>query len=213
MLNPMPSKTITLYYFHDPMCSWCWGYRPVWQQLKSALPIQMNVQNKLAGLAPDTEEVMPLQLQARIQNYWQEIESLLGTDFNFDFWRNNQPRRATYKACRAVLAATNQGHEEAMIEAIQQAYYLRALNPSDSDVLVQLANELGLNVSQFTEDLEAELTHQQLDHQVAFTRAAPIAGFPALLLQVRDELHTIAVDYKDYRPTLAEITALLNTEV
>ncbi|MFT6977114.1 MAG: putative protein-disulfide isomerase, partial [Shewanella psychromarinicola] len=27
----MPNTT--LYYVHDPMCSWCWGYRPTWDTL------------------------------------------------------------------------------------------------------------------------------------------------------------------------------------
>jgi putative protein-disulfide isomerase len=27
----------TLYYVYDPMCSWCWGYKPVWLQIKEAV--------------------------------------------------------------------------------------------------------------------------------------------------------------------------------
>jgi hypothetical protein len=29
----MTSSSDTLFYIHDPMCSWCWGFRSVWQQL------------------------------------------------------------------------------------------------------------------------------------------------------------------------------------
>ncbi|MDF4306582.1 DsbA family protein, partial [Vibrio parahaemolyticus] len=25
---------IKLYYVHDPMCSWCWGYKPTIEKLK-----------------------------------------------------------------------------------------------------------------------------------------------------------------------------------
>ena len=200
-------KASILTYFHDPMCSWCWGYRPVWQQLKAALPAAIEVQNVLGGLAPDSKEVMPLELQMQIQGYWRHIESTLGTTFNFDFWKNNQPRRATYKACRAVLAAKNQGREEVMIEAIQQAYYLRAMNPSDTAVLVQLATEIGLHSGQFSDDLEAEKTYQQLAQQIDLTCAAPIAGFPSLVLEVAGRQLPVRVDYKDYRLTLAQIKA------
>ena len=24
-----PKPSVTLYYIHDPMCSWCWAFRPV----------------------------------------------------------------------------------------------------------------------------------------------------------------------------------------
>jgi putative protein-disulfide isomerase len=41
-----------LYYYHDPMCSWCWGYRPVADQLFSSLPAWITRVNVLGGLAP-----------------------------------------------------------------------------------------------------------------------------------------------------------------
>ena len=204
------SKPIaTLYYFHDPMCSWCWGYRPSWQRLKAELPDSVAVVNVLGGLAPDTDETMPLALQAQIQSYWRRIESELGTEFNFEFWSKNQPRRATYKACRAVIAASLQGYEEAMIEAIQRGYYLRAINPSDTQILITLAAELGLKTAQFSADLEADSTHQQLAQQISVAYAAPIIGFPSLLLQVADQQSPVAVDYKDHRTTLGKIIAVL----
>jgi putative protein-disulfide isomerase len=55
------------------------------------------------------------------------------------------PRRSTYAACRAVIAARRQnpGYEEKMILAIQQAYYLEARNPADSHTLIELASEIG----------------------------------------------------------------------
>ena len=192
------------------MCSWCWGYRPVWLQLKAALPVTLKIQNVLGGLAPDTDEVMPPELQAQIQAHWRRVESELGTRFNFDFWTKNQPRRATYKACRAVLAASLQGHEEAMIEAIQNAYYVRALNPSQSSVLVQLAVELSLDVERFRADLDANKTHQLLARQVAFSRASQIAGFPSLVLARAGQQQPVQIDYKDYRVSLAQIKALSN---
>lgn len=195
----------TLYYFHDPMCSWCWGYRPVWQQLKAALPADIKVENVLGGLAPDTDAPMPDELKKQIQAHWRRIRMELGTAFNFDFWSNNTPRRSTYPACRAVLAADRQGQQEEMIEAIQQAYYLRALNPSDIAALEQLATELELDVERFCSDVESGELNEALMQQVSFSRSANIAGFPSLLLRCDGEEFPIAIDYQDYRPTLAQI--------
>lgn len=208
----MPTFSSTLYYFHDPMCSWCWGYRPVWQQLKSALPADIQVENVLGGLAPDTNEPMPEELQRQIQAHWRRIRMELGTEFNFDFWSNNVPRRSTYPACRAVLAADRQGQQEAMIEAIQRAYYLRALNPSNTEVLTQLAAELSLDVERFCSDVESDELDEALMHQVRFSRSANIAGFPSLLLRCDGEELPIAIDYQDYRPTLAQIEVAIRPD-
>lgn len=40
-----------------------------------------------------------------------------------------------------------------MLDAIQQAYYLRAISPHEEATHRQLAQELGLNVSQFEHDV------------------------------------------------------------
>ncbi len=200
-----------LYYFHDPMCSWCWGYRPAWQSLKAALPTDVRVENILGGLAADSNEPMPSELQAHIKGHWRHIEGELGTAFNFDFWTENQPRRSTYQACRAVLSARRQGLEEVMIEAIQRGYYLRAMNPSNDDVLAQLAREIGLDETEFCADLVSEDVQQQLTEQIEFSRTTNISGFPSLFLSCvgngegERKVLPITIDYKDYRATLDQI--------
>ena len=121
------------------MCSWCWAFNPSWQSLKAQLEGHLNIHYLLGGLAPDSAEIMPLTLQKTIQSYWQTIEQKVpGTRFNYDFWKHCQPRRSTYPACRAVIAATrmDQNQQQAIIMGIQKAYYLQAKNPSDETVLI-----------------------------------------------------------------------------
>lgn len=195
----------TLYYFHDPMCSWCYGYRPTWKALRENLPASIKVINVLGGLAPDSDEPMPDQMKDYIQGCWRRINSELGAEFNFDFWKKCRPRRSTYPACRAVIAAANQGNEEAMIVAIQDAYYRRAMNPSDLDTLIRLAEELALDVNRFAEDLKAEATEQTLQQQLRQTRTAPVSGFPSLVLEREGHMSPVMLDYHDYKVSLAMI--------
>lgn len=112
-----------LYYVYDPMCSWCWGYKPVWDKIQQALRDKIDIELLVGGLAPDSDVAMPQEMQQQIAAYWKKIENYLGTPFNYDFWTQNVPRRSTYPACRAVLAARQQGSEQMMLEAIQRAYY------------------------------------------------------------------------------------------
>ena len=99
-----------LYYVHDPMCSWCWGYRPTAELLFADLPKDIVRENVLGGLAPDSDEPMSDELLQRIPKHWRTIREMLGTEFNFDFWTECAPRRSTYPACRAVIAASFQVH-------------------------------------------------------------------------------------------------------
>lgn len=198
-----------LYYIHDPMCSWCWGFAPTWRRIRAALPSDLKVEYVLGGLAPDTDQPMPAEMRAYLQQTWQTIAARLGTEFNFAFWDRCQPRRATYPACRAVIAADRQGAGEAMIEAIQRAYYLQARNPSDDDTLIALAGETGLDRDAFAQDLRDPGTAAELARQVALARALGAAGFPSLVYQAATGERTLLRhDYLDPRPTLAQLGEL-----
>jgi putative protein-disulfide isomerase len=95
----------TLYYVHDPMCSWCWGFEPTRRQLFAALEGRLQIERLVGGLAPDTDEPMPATMRNMLQQTWHRIAiSIPGTEFNFEFWEKCQPRRATYPANRAVIA-------------------------------------------------------------------------------------------------------------
>lgn len=201
----MPGLPARLYYIHDPMCSWCWAYRPVLLQLRKKLPVEIQWQNVLGGLAADNDQPMPEQTREMIQGHWRQIESSLGTPFNFDFWIKNEPRRDTYKACRAVIAASFQQAEEAMIESIQKAYYLRAMNPSDLPVLSGLAVELGLDRALFEADQVSAKTEIELRRQLMLRNRLGVRSFPSLVLEQGARRELISHDYGGYVNTLLEI--------
>lgn len=200
----------TLYYIHDPMCSWCWAFRPVLSQLRSRLPKTVTLEKLLGGLAPDTTQPMPEAMQMQLEQTWRRIEqSVPGTHFNHDFWKHNTPRRATYPACRAVLAAREQGAEETMLAAIQKAYYLQARNPSDSDTLQQLAGELGLDTAAFAEALHSGRIQQRLEAEISHARSLGADSYPSLVLEVDGNPWPVPVDYDDPNAMLANIEWML----
>jgi len=197
-----------LYYIHDPMCSWCWAFRPVWDELRRALPTAVGVSYVLGGLAPDSLSPMSLALQRQIQQHWHTIqERVPATVFNFDFWQQNTPRRSTYPACRAVIAAKNQGldYEDAMVLAIQQAYYLHAQNPSDDEVLLACAASLGLDMQRFASELHSHQCKQQLMSDIRLSQSLGATGFPSLVLNVHGEYHFIDVDYGHFEAIMEKI--------
>jgi putative protein-disulfide isomerase len=148
---------------------------------------------------------MPLKQQKTIAGYWKKIAEQTGATFNFEFWDKCQPRRSTYPACRAVLAARKQDAEQAMIDAIQHAYYLRAMNPSDNSTLITLAGELGLDDKQFAADLVSPEIQAALEQDFALRRRIGVYSFPSLVLSHGDELIPIEVDYQTYQTSLDKI--------
>jgi len=68
----------TLYYIHDPMCSWCYAFKPVLEQLRQQLKKHysdtLRFENLLGGLAADTQSPMPAQMRQQLRATWQHIE-------------------------------------------------------------------------------------------------------------------------------------------
>lgn len=201
--------TYTLYLFHDPMCSWCWAYRPVSDKLQETLPGQFRLEKILGGLAPDSDKPMSDALMKTLPQTWQRIHDMLGTEFNLDFWTSCAPRRSTYPACRAVIAADYQNAGDQMIDAIQKAYYLGAMNPSDVETLEALAAELNLNTEKFAASMRSVETEEELKRQVTFTRRAPISGFPSLCLDIDGQLTPVVQDYRSHTATIEHAQQLL----
>ena len=204
-----------LFYIHDPMCSWCWGFAGVAKQLFNSLPKNVVVQRLLGGLAADNDQPMPREQQKSIQENWLRIENKIpGVKFNFDFWHECQPRRSTYPACRAVIAARLQGDEydETMTARIQQAYYEEARNPSDNETLIELAIDLGLDQQRFSSDLVAEASQQTLMNEIQLSRDLHADSFPSLVFKAGDSVWPVAIDYLDASPMLELIEMFLQIE-
>lgn len=203
----------TLYYVHDPMCSWCYGFGPALARLLAALPTRITVVRLLGGLAPDSEEPMTPEMRLRLQQTWQRIQHRIPeTRFNHAFWTRCEPKRSTWPACRAVIAARAQdaAFDDAMTSAIQRAYYLEARNPSERDTLIELAREIGADANRFAADLDSDRTRNILAGEMAKAAALGVEGFPSLVLDCDGSRWRIPVDYVDHGPMadlIAELTA------
>ncbi|MDH5359971.1 MAG: DsbA family protein, partial [Gammaproteobacteria bacterium] len=178
-----PEKSPILYYIHDPMCSWCWGFKSAWDRMRDRLADRVEIRYVVGGLAPECHDPMPMDMREMLEQTWQRVSEKTGARFNHDFWRNNTPMRSTYPACKAVLLARDAGKELEMLSAIQALYYQQAGNPSEYEALCTLASELGMDVESFRQSIQAEATEQRLRAEIMFAESLGAQGFPSLVLE------------------------------
>jgi len=198
-----------LYYVHDPMCSWCWAFNKTWAAVQASLPNSIEVRYLLGGLAPDSDQPMPVQLQQAISQGWHRIQQQVpGTEFNHDFWTVCKPRRSTYPSSRALIAARtlDKTAEKSMLLAIQQAYYLQAKNPADDGVLIACAEQLGLDKNDFAELLNHPSTQQQLLMEIKLARGMGANSFPSIVLQQGEHTRLLRYDYNDPQVLLNQLS-------
>jgi len=173
----------------------------------------IRIKTIVGGLAPDTTKLMPVELQQKIKQTWHRIEQTVPNMlFNYDFWIINTPVRSTYPACRAVLAARQQGAdvEDKMIGAIQTAYYQKAKNPSLESTLLECALEVGLDANRFADDLTSNEIEEVLQNEIRKARKLGVISYPSLLLEHNGRLFPVTVDYLDHETMIREIVSILD---
>jgi putative protein-disulfide isomerase len=204
-----------LYYVHDPMCSWCWGFDKTRRELFERLQDEeLEIVRLLGGLAPDASDPMPAEMQDYLQQTWRRIQQRIpGTRFNFDFWTECEPKRSTWPACRAVIAARVQGpeYDEIMTRAIQEAYYLQARNPSEVSVLIDLAGEIGLDTLRFMAAMKSPVTQEVFDNEMRRARAMNATSFPSLVLEIENRFWPVPIDYMNADTMLASLHMVLHS--
>ena len=193
------------------MCSWCWAFRPSLNVLIEKLPKEINIIRLLGGLAPDSNISMPENIREYVLQNWRAIEKKVPeTKFNYDFWEYCKPRRSTYPACRAVIAAREQKNkfDAAMTLAIQKAYYLQARNPSDYETLIELAGEIGADKNKFSKDVTSPDINKILKEEIQQSESLDLKSLPSLLFINGEKKIKIEPDYLDAEVMLNKIKLL-----
>ncbi len=199
-----------LFYVADPMCSWCWGFEPQLTAVLDQVGDRVACEYVMGGLARDSDEPMPEDTRAYVQQAWSEVSARTGAEFNHDFWTLCKPRRSTYPACRAVIAAGLQDSTRRMFRAIQRAYYREARNPSDVSTLTELAAELGIDVERFSTDLASSEVEESLQRGFDLRRRLGVRTFPTLLVEQDDRVTILARGFEEFDVMAPPLTALLD---
>lgn len=187
----------TLYYFGDPMCSWCWGLKPVLEQLDAEYP-ELRRRTVMGGLRDGPEVPMGDELAEMIQGAWRRIHDGTGQPFNHDLWAQHRPLATTLPACRAVVAARtlDPAREWPFMVGMFKAYFTEARDPSSTETHCDVAEQVGLERAAFAEALESGRVEEALQADLKLTRRFGITGFPTLVLGLEHNHYLISPGYQ-----------------
>ena len=200
-----------LWYFADPMCSWCWGFSPVISKVKKMYADQIKIALVMGGLQPGETNILSDSSREEIFHHWQQVEKMTGQDFLFDnalpdgFIYNTEP------ACRAVITAGLMDATKTFdyFTAIQAAFYTKNQDVTKISCLQQLAVDCGLNGEKFNTLFLDEKQHISVEKSFEFTKKAGVQGFPTFILNQHEQLHTLTRGYQDYESISATLDKLL----
>ncbi|MDT3707883.1 MAG: DsbA family protein [Thiobacillus sp.] len=186
--------TPILWYFADPMCSWCWGFSPVIEILRDQYRERTKIALVLGGLRPGETTPMTAAGREEILHHWRQVHARTGQPFRFE---NVLPQGFVYDtepASRAVV--TVGGIDPALIfplfRAIQSAFYAEGRDVTQPGVLAELAARLGVEESVFLRAFDSDEARARTQAHFWQARQAGVRGFPALILQQGSRLDSIS---------------------
>lgn len=186
-----------LLYVMDPMCSWCWGFAPVIDQIRAGYP-DLSIHLVAGGLRPGARSPLDDAARSALAEHWEVVAIASGQPF---LTPDDLPEGFVYNtepACRVLVAGRilDPSKVWALVHAIQYAFYARAEDVSQTLALIDLAEQAGYRRKAFGECFDAELTRAAIAADFSWTRDLGIAGFPTLLAERNSQLALLANGYQ-----------------
>jgi len=189
-----------MHYISDPMCSWCWGFAPVMDEIRRDFGQSIDIQLIVGGLRPGTKEPLTTEWRDMVLHHWHEVHKMTGQPFNFEFNMPEQWRYDTEPADRAAVTVRQLQAESAIdfLEAVQEAFYVENQDVTHEAVLADLAEETGVPRYEFLEKFNADQTKWSTQSDFARARTYGISGFPSIILEDAREPILLTFGYQTY---------------
>ena len=185
-----------LYYFADPMCSWCYGFGPALTQFV-ANHADIPLSAVMGGLRAYNTQPASDQQKADIRAHWRHVEAASGLPFNDALLMKPGFIYDTEPACRAVVTARETAHTDVLgfMKAVQAAFYRDARDVTNAQTLADIAAEEGMDRAAFLATFNSAEMREAVRGDFALTQSVGISGFPALCAARGNELHLIVNGY------------------
>lgn len=178
----MPAVTLT--QVTDPACTWCWGAEPVLRRLEETYRDQVSFEFVTGGLVRDFETFHDaangITAPADVAPHWETAAARHGMPVDADVWRVDPPR-STYPASVAYHAAKAQDPAAARryLRRLREAVATERRNVARREVLVSLADGIGLDVDALVEALDDGSAREAFSADRAFARRHGATQFPS----------------------------------
>ncbi|ACH39531.1 MAG: hypothetical protein ACD_55C00147G0002 [uncultured bacterium] len=210
------SNVIEIVEFTDPVCTWCWGSEPVLHKLETRYGEQVKVSFIMAGLVKDITAFYdsyndiggdPVRSNRQIAKHWLEASQRHGMPVKIDgFGLFSRERVSSYPLNIAYKAAQIQDQTMAnrFLRRIREASAAEAKLTNTTEVLVELASEVGLDVARFVEDFSSGAAQEAFEQDLATTERYNARGFPTFLVRFAGK-ETLLRGYRRYEDFKAVI--------
>ena len=186
-----------LHYVYDPLCGWCYAAAPLVKAARELIELVAHAGGMLAGAR---RRAVTDDWRSYVMPHDRRIEALSGQPFGTAYFdgllRDRTALLDSAPPTTAVLAADQLGGRGLdLLARLQTAHYAEGLRIADRDVLIELAQEIGLAREPFAAAFDALAgapTDAHFAHSRHFLHEIGGNGFPTFALEVGRQFELVA---------------------
>ncbi|MCU0490126.1 MAG: DsbA family protein [Chloroflexaceae bacterium] len=209
----MTTNDEALFYGFDPLCGWCFAFRPSMQALTDAHP-DLPVELAYGGLVLG-ERVQPISvMRDYLINGLNQVRQTAGVAAGDAFY-NGLLAQGTYVSnseppCRAIYVMEQLAPQGAyaFADSLPHAFYGRGLPLDDGDVLAELATAQGADGDEFLRHWRSDEAKQGVQEAFMQARAAGVSMYPTLFYRRGQQLTPLVRGFMAPAELVARVTAL-----
>ena len=214
------NTTVEIIEFTDPACTWCWGSEPMLRKLEYQFGDKIKVSYIMGGLVEDAKTFMDprnriggdlKQFNKQVAGHWLEASERHGMPVQDDgFELFTESDRSTHPMNIAYKAAQFQGEEIAnrFLRRMREAIAAEAKQANKLEVLVELANDIGLDIKKFITAMNDGTAFEAFKSDVALMHNYSNSGFPGYLVRNNAGKEMVMRGYQSYENFIAIINVL-----
>jgi predicted DsbA family dithiol-disulfide isomerase len=193
----MNNNKITIEFFHDVLCAWCYVLSPRVKKLVQKYPDEIILIHRAFALAPSERSLEYMfdskeSAKQEILEHWRaanenDTEHRINADLmetrDFDY-PYSMPGLLACKA--AEMQGGNEKFGE-MMDRLQKAHLTECLNINNDEILMQCAKDIGLNTEQWYKDYKSEKARELVLEDLALARKYNVNSVPTLVANEREK--------------------------
>ncbi|GLC86983.1 DsbA family protein [Lysinibacillus piscis] len=214
-----PEKLIHLYYVTDPICSHCWAIEPVFRRFLAQYGDYFNFHTVMGGLLEKWHDgpIDPangIYKPADVAGHWREVGEHSRMPIDGRLMIDN-PVQSSYSPSRVFKVIQKNQHDALATDFLRrarEALFVFNRNISDTSVLIDIVNSLGLDGQAIVNEAEQPSGQQLLNEDFALAANLGARGFPTVLMINEENKGVKIVGGRPFEYYVEGLKKVLNVE-
>lgn len=188
---------MTLHYFTDPLCGWCYGFSSAIQSFYNHHKNEMDIEIVCGGMIKGEQEKPIGDMAPFLKTAYKRVEDISGVKFGDKFLDRLEDGTTFYSSVPSSIAMVSfrsfqSDSDLEYMGDLQHAIYYNGVDPADLTHFANLGKKYGIDSKELLEKMKSDEFKQEAYSDFSVTQQFKVTGYPTLVLHARDEYFLLA---------------------